>query len=240
MIFQEPMKALDPVFTIGDQMMETVRCQNKGVKRDEARSRCLEMLKKVEIANPEHVLRCYPHQLSGGMKQRIIIAMALICQPMLLIADEPTTALDVTIQAQILDLMEHIRTITNASLIFITHDLGVIAHICDRVLVMYAGQVVEAAEKKELFQNPRHPYTRGLLASLPKLDETREKLDSIPGSIPLPKDFPEGLLLRSAAAVRSRRATAWVGLWLSAGAMRTVTWKMNRRRHNETHLYDWL
>ena len=192
MIFQEPMKALDPVFTIGNQMEETVRRHNKGVKKAEARARCLEMLKKVEIANPEHVLKCYPHELSGGMKQRIIIAMALICEPMLLIADEPTTALDVTIQAQILELMQNIRKITNASIIFITHDLGVIANLCDRVLVMYAGQVVEAADKKTLFLSPKHPYTRGLLGSLPRLDEDRETLDSIPGSIPLPKDFPAG------------------------------------------------
>ena len=191
-IFQEPMKALDPVFTIGNQMEETVRRHNKGVKKAEARARCLEMLKKVEIANPEHVLKCYPHELSGGMKQRIIIAMALICEPMLLIADEPTTALDVTIQAQILELMQNIRKITNASIIFITHDLGVIANLCDRVLVMYAGQVVEAADKKTLFLSPKHPYTRGLLGSLPRLDEDRETLDSIPGSIPLPKDFPAG------------------------------------------------
>lgn len=192
MIFQEPMKALDPVFTIGNQMEETVRRHNKGVKKAEARARCLEMLKKVEIANPEHVLKCYPHELSGGMKQRIIIAMALICEPMLLIADEPTTALDVTIQAQILELMQNIRKITNASIIFITHDLGVIANLCDRVLVMYAAQVVEAADKKTLFLSPKHPYTRGLLGSLPRLDEDRETLDSIPGSIPLPKDFPAG------------------------------------------------
>ena len=192
MIFQEPMKALDPVFTIGNQMEETVRRHNKGVKKAEARARCLEMLKKVEIANPEHVLKCYPHELSGGMKQRIIIAMALICEPMLLIADEPTTALDVTIQAQILELMQNIRKITNASIIYITHDLGVIANLCDRVLVMYAGQVVEAADKKTLFLSPKHPYTRGLLGSLPRLDEDRETLDSIPGSIPLPKDFPAG------------------------------------------------
>lgn len=192
MIFQEPMKALDPVFTIGNQMEETVRRHNKGVKKAEARARCLEMLKKVEIANPEHVLKCYPHELSGGMKQRIIIAMALICEPMLLIADEPTTALDVTIKAQILELMQNIRKITNASIIFITHDLGVIANLCDRVLVMYAGQVVEAADKKTLFLSPKHPYTRGLLGSLPRLDEDRETLDSIPGSIPLPKDFPAG------------------------------------------------
>ena len=192
MIFQEPMKALDPVFTIGNQMEETVRRHNKGVKKAEARARCLEMLTKVEIANPEHVLKCYPHELSGGMKQRIIIAMALICEPMLLIADEPTTALDVTIQAQILELMQNIRKITNASIIFITHDLGVIANLCDRVLVMYAGQVVEAADKKTLFLSPKHPYTRGLLGSLPRLDEDRETLDSIPGSIPLPKDFPAG------------------------------------------------
>lgn len=220
MIFQEPMKALDPVFTIGNQMEETVRRHNKGVKKAEARARCLEMLKKVEIANPEHVLKCYPHELSGGMKQRIIIAMALICEPMLLIADEPTTALDVTIQAQILELMQNIRKITNASIIFITHDLGVIANLCDRVLVMYAGQVVEAADKKTLFLSPKHPYTRGLLGSLPRLDEDRETLDSIPGSIPLPKDFRRAAASphvvntrRSSARHRSRAAICAAALW---------------------------
>lgn len=205
MIFQEPMKALDPVFTIGNQMEETVRRHNKGIKKAEARARCLEMLKKVEIANPEHVLKSYPHELSGGMKQRIIIAMALICEPMLLIADEPTTALDVTIQAQILDLMQNIRKISNASIIFITHDLGVIANICDRVMVMYAGQIVEKAPRKELFLSPRHPYTRGLLDSLPRLDESREKLDSIPGSIPLPKNFPKGCRFSTRCAYATER-----------------------------------
>ena len=205
MIFQEPMKALDPVFTIGNQMEETVRRHNKGMKRAQAKARCLEMLKKVEIANPEHVLKCYPHELSGGMKQRIIIAMALICEPMLLIADEPTTALDVTIQAQILELMGNIRNISKASIIFITHDLGVIANICDRVLVMYAGQIVEMAGKKELFLHPRHPYTCGLLASLPKLNEDREKLDSIPGSIPPPKHFPKGCRFSTRCAYATDR-----------------------------------
>ena len=220
MIFQEPMKALDPVFTIGNQMEETVRRHNKGVKKAEARARCLEMLKKVEIANPEHVLKCYPHELSGGMKQRIIIAMALICEPMLLIADEPTTALDVTIQAQILELMQNIRKITNASIIFITHDLGVIANLCDRVLVMYAGQVVEAADKKTLFLSPKHPYTRGLLGSLPRLDEDRETLDSIPGSIPLPKDFPAGCRFSTCCEHASEQcAASEPGCYMCGGSL---------------------
>ena len=142
------------------------------------------------------------------MKQRIIIGTALICEPMLLIADEPTTALDVTIQAQILDLMENIRRISNAAIIFITHDLGVIANLCDRVLVMYAGQLVEAADKKALFTAPRHPYTQGLLASLPKLDETRDKLDSIPGAIPLPKNFPVGCRFSTRCAYAKERCAA--------------------------------
>lgn len=189
MVFQNPYASLNQrrnILQIIDEPMQV----NLGLSRAERVARTKELLRMVGLRD-EYCSR-YPHEFSGGMKQRIIIAMALICEPMLLIADEPTTALDVTIQAQILELMQNIRKITNASIIFITHDLGVIANLCDRVLVMYAGQVVEAADKKTLFLSPKHPYTRGLLGSLPRLDEDRETLDSIPGSIPLPKDFPAG------------------------------------------------
>ena len=234
MIFQEPMKALDPVFTIGNQMVETVRRHNKGIKKAQARALCLEMLEKVEIANPEHVMKCYPHELSGGMKQRIIIAMALICEPMLLIADEPTTALDVTIQAQILELMGNIRKISRASIIFITHDLGVIANICDRVLVMYAGQIVEAAEKKELFLHPRHPYTCGLLASLPRLNEDREKLDSIPGSIPPPKDFPKGCRFSTRCAYATDRCRTEEPGYYHCGETAVKCWRYETCNEEET------
>ncbi|MBQ2895802.1 MAG: ABC transporter ATP-binding protein [Oscillospiraceae bacterium] len=233
MIFQEPMKALDPVFTIGEQMVETVLRHNKGMKKKEARQLSLEMLKKVEIANPEHVLKCYPHQLSGGMKQRIIIGMALICEPMLLIADEPTTALDVTIQAQILALMENIRRISNAAIIFITHDLGVIANLCDRVLVMYAGQLVEAAEKKALFTEPRHPYTQGLLASLPKLDETRDKLDSIPGAIPLPRNFPVGCRFSTRCAYATERCAAEEPAYCDVSGSLVKCWRYAEKTNEE-------
>ena len=184
MIFQEPMKALDPVFTIGNQMEETVRRHNKGVKKAEARARCLEMLKKVEIANPEHVLKCYPHELSGGMKQRIIIAMALICEPMLLIADEPTTALDVTIQAQIIELLRSLQKKHNLTIVYITHDLGVVAKVASRIAVMYAGDIIEIGTCDEIFYNAKHPYTWALLSSLPQLGIKGEPLYSIKGTPP--------------------------------------------------------
>ena len=191
MIMQDPMTSLNPLKTIGDQIMEAVEL-HQGLRGKAAREKTLEYLRDVGIADPEVRFGQYPHEFSGGMRQRVVIAIAVACNPQILICDEPTTALDVTIQAQILELMQNIRKITNASIIFITHDLGVIANLCDRVLVMYAGQVVEAADKKTLFLSPKHPYTRGLLGSLPRLDEDRETLDSIPGSIPLPKDFPAG------------------------------------------------
>lgn len=191
MIFQEPMKALDPVFTIGNQIEETILNHYK-VSKKEAYERTINILKTVEIPNPKRVVNSYPHELSGGMKQRIMIAMALVCEPTLLIADEPTTALDVTIQAQILDLMKNLRSIINSSIIFITHDLGVVADICDRIMVMYAGQIVEQSDKIELFTSPKHPYTKGLLNSIPKLNEDKEYLNFIDGTVPSPKNFPKG------------------------------------------------
>lgn len=191
MIFQEPMTSLNPVFTIGDQISETIILHKK-VSKKEAMRQSVEMLQKVGIPLPEQRVHEYPHQLSGGMRQRVMIAMALSCNPELLIADEPTTALDVTIQAQILDLMNGLKSNLDMSIMMITHDLGVIAEVCDRVAVMYAGKVVEYTDVKTLFNNPRHPYTWGLMNSIPRLEEEVERLTAIPGIVPSALNFPEG------------------------------------------------
>jgi peptide/nickel transport system ATP-binding protein len=185
MIFQEPMTSLNPAYSIGDQLSEVLRRHRK-VSRQEAWSRAAQMLEKVGISNALERLRQYPHQLSGGLRQRVVIAMALMCEPDLIIADEPTTALDVTIQAQILRLIRDIQQELGTAVIFITHDLGLVARIADRVAVMYAGQIVETATAAELFARPQHPYTRGLLASIPIPGRTRpgEALGSIPGLVP--------------------------------------------------------
>jgi oligopeptide/dipeptide ABC transporter ATP-binding protein len=190
MIFQEPMTSLNPVFTIGSQITETVRIHQKVGKR-EAIQRAEEILIKVGIAAPAKRLNEYPHQLSGGMKQRVMIAMALLCNPKLLIADEPTTALDVTIQSQILDLMVKLKEETGTSILMITHDLGVIAETSSRVAVMYAGRIVEEAPARKLFANPMHPYTEGLLQSLPRIGH-RDKLSVIPGIVPELTNWPSG------------------------------------------------
>jgi peptide/nickel transport system ATP-binding protein len=190
MIFQEPMTSLNPVFTIGNQMVEAVRL-HQDVSKRQAREMALEMLKKVGISR-EGILDEYPHQLSGGMRQRVMIAMAMVCRPRLLIADEPTTALDVTIQAQILDLMHSLNREFGTAILLITHDMGVVAEMCDRVVVMYAGQVVEEADVRRMFRATQHPYTSGLLRSIPKLDERRERLYSIPGNVPSPRRMPTG------------------------------------------------
>ncbi|MEW9033134.1 MAG: ABC transporter ATP-binding protein [Planifilum fimeticola] len=190
MIFQEPMTSLNPVFTIGNQMVEAVRL-HQDVSKRQAREMALEMLKKVGISR-EGILDEYPHQLSGGMRQRVMIAMAMVCRPRLLIADEPTTALDVTIQAQILDLMRSLNREFGTAILLITHDMGVVAEMCDRVVVMYAGQVVEEADVRRMFRATQHPYTSGLLRSIPKLDERRERLYSIPGNVPSPRKMPAG------------------------------------------------
>ncbi len=185
MIFQEPMTSLNPAYSIGDQLAEVLR-QHRKVSRREAWQKAGEMLEKVGISNPVERLRQYPHQLSGGLRQRVVIAMALMCEPDLIIADEPTTALDVTIQAQILRLLRDIQKATGTAVIFITHDLGLVARIADRVAVMYAGEIVEAAPALALFENPQHPYTQGLLASIPIPGRTRpgQPLGSIPGLVP--------------------------------------------------------
>lgn len=186
MIFQEPMTSLDPVFTIGNQMREAIRIHQKMSKK-EATEKAIQLLKSVGIPRAEEIVNEYPHQLSGGMRQRVMIAMAMSSEPSLLIADEPTTALDVTIQAQILDLMKKLNEEENTSILLITHDLGVVADICDRVVVMYAGQVVESGTTREILKDPKHPYTQGLIRSLPRLHGRQEKLYSIPGTVARPK-----------------------------------------------------
>lgn len=191
MIFQEPMTSLNPVYTIGDQIGEAVRLHTKSSKK-EARRRAVEMLKKVGIPRAEAIVDEYPHQLSGGMRQRVMIAMAMACNPELLIADEPTTALDVTIQAQILDLMRQLNQEAQTAIMLITHDLGVVAQMCHRVVVMYAGNIVEEGDVRSILKNPQHPYTIGLLNSLPKLEESQERLYSIPGNVPIPGSLTVG------------------------------------------------
>ena len=192
MIFQEPMTALNPVHRIGRQIMEALRL-HKDLSDAECLAATIEMLEKVGIPSPEIRISEYPHQLSGGMRQRVMIAMALICNPALIIADEPTTALDVTIQAQILDLLQTMQDHYQASIIMITHDLGVIAETCDDVLVMYAGRVAEQGSVEEVFSAPRHPYTRGLLASIPRLSTPRKtRLQTIEGMVPALTEMPVG------------------------------------------------
>ncbi|MBU3131199.1 ABC transporter ATP-binding protein [Clostridium gasigenes] len=190
MIFQEPMTSLNPVFTVGKQIMESIIVHQK-LKKKEARKAAIDMISLVGIADAETVVDRYPHELSGGMKQRIMIAMALSCNPKVLIADEPTTALDVTIQAQILDLMRDIKEKFNTSIMFITHDLGVVAEMADYVVVMYAGKVIEEGPVNVIFKNPMHPYTIGLLKSKPILNKVQEKLYSIPGQVPSPINMPD-------------------------------------------------
>jgi peptide/nickel transport system ATP-binding protein len=191
MIFQEPMTSLNPVFTIGNQLMEALRI-HKNCSKKEAYERSVNILKQVGLPRAEEIMKEYPHQLSGGMRQRVMIAMAMVCEPKVLIADEPTTALDVTIQAQILDLMKRLNEETKTAIILITHDLGVVAEMCQRVIVMYAGKVVEEADVRTLFKNPKHPYTKGLLQSVPDMREKKARLYSIPGNVPKPGTIKKG------------------------------------------------
>lgn len=192
MIFQEPMTSLNPLFTVGSQMMEAVLLHKKGWSKKQAKVRSIEMLKLVGLPRAEELMNDYPHQLSGGMRQRVMIAMALVCDPKVLIADEPTTALDVTIQAQILKLMKDLNTRLNTAIILITHDLGVVAETCERVAVMYAGKIVEEGPVETIFKNPKHPYTKGLLASVPDMRYKKQSLYSIPGNVPKPGSIKEG------------------------------------------------
>lgn len=191
MIFQEPMTSLNPVYTCGSQIVEALTV-HQNIPQKQARQRAVEMLSLVGIPMPEERLKSYPHELSGGMRQRVMIAMALCCSPELLIADEPTTALDPTIQAQILELIKELQQEVGMSVMYITHDLGVVAEICDRVVIMYAGMVMEIAPVRELFSNPLHPYTLNLFKAMLKLNERRETVHSIPGSIPHITEMPKG------------------------------------------------
>ena len=191
MIFQEPMTSLNPVVTIGAQIDEIILIHNP-ISKAEAKARSIEMLRKVKVPGPEQVYHKYPFELSGGMRQRVMIAIALACNPRLLIADEPTTALDVTIQAQILKLMRELKDNMNTAILFITHDLGVVANMCDRVAVMYSGELVEEADTVSLFKDSKHPYTRGLLASIPRIGRRNQRLTTIKGQVPAPGSILQG------------------------------------------------
>ncbi len=207
MIFQEPMSSLNPVMPIGDQIGEALFLHG-WPDRHKRHDRVVEMLRLVGIPNPEGRLRAYPHQFSGGMRQRVMIAMALACSPKLLIADEATTALDVTIQAQVLELMKKIRRETGTAILMISHDLGVIADVCDRVIVMYAGHVVEDADIRTVLRNPAHPYTRGLLESVPRKDREQERLFQIPGSVPMAGTIKQGCPFRARCSLAMDRCAA--------------------------------
>lgn len=207
MIFQEPMTSLNPLFTIGNQMMEAILIHEK-VSKQEAKKRSINMLKTVGLPRAEQLIDEYPHQLSGGMRQRVMIAMALICNPKVLIADEPTTALDVTTQAQILKLMKRLNDEFNTAIMLITHDLGVVAEICERVVVMYAGEVVEEATVQELFNNPQHPYTKGLIASVPDIRTKTDRLYSIRGNVPIPGSVKQGCKFADRCDFKFDRCTA--------------------------------
>lgn len=191
MIFQEPMTALNPVHKIGAQIAEALII-NEDISKKEAKEKTVELLRMVGVPDPDRCADSYPHQLSGGMRQRAMIAMAFSCSPKLLLADEPTTALDVTVQAQILDLIQNLKKQHGMTVVFVTHDLGIVADIAERVIVMYAGRVVEDTSCRELFANPLHPYTRGLLQCIPRIDDTRDVLDTIEGQVPTPANFPDG------------------------------------------------
>jgi oligopeptide/dipeptide ABC transporter ATP-binding protein len=207
MIFQQPTSSLNPVWDVGTQLAEVLEI-HRGMNRKAARSRAVELLEMVGIPDPDRRLAAYPHELSGGMAQRVMIAMALACEPELLIADEPTTALDVTIQAQILDLMRTLRDETGTAIILITHDLGVVAEMCDRVAVMYAGEIVEQTDVRTLFRQPLHPYTRGLIGSVPVVGAIREELAVIPGSVPNLVDLPKGCRFAPRCAARIEHAVS--------------------------------
>ena len=214
MIFQDPMTSLNPYLTIERQMTEVVM-HHQGLKKDEARAHAIEMLHAVRIPDPEERIRQYPHEYSGGMRQRVMIAMGLLCEPDLLIADEPSTALDVTVQTQITRLVGELSEKTNMSLILITHDLAVVAEVCERIIMMYAGEVVETGTAEEIFYSPQHPYTQGLLASVPRMDRLNEDLHVIPGNPPNLQDLPEGCRFRDRCEHAAEACRKPPPLWVS-------------------------
>ncbi|MBD8065986.1 ABC transporter ATP-binding protein [Devosia sp. PTR5] len=240
MIFQEPMTSLNPLLTVGDQIVEMLLTHER-LSREAARKRTLDILRLVEIPAAERRIDDYPHQMSGGMRQRIVIAMALVCNPALLIADEPTTALDVTIQAQILDLMRRLQAELGMSILFITHDLGVVAEIAHQVAVMYAGEVVEQAEVGQLFSSPAHPYTQGLLSSIPHAmrknpeEGRRARLNPIPGSVPPIHALPEGCTFRPRCPHSEQRCTLPVTLETAGPGHRTRCWKWEAVQWSTRH-----
>jgi peptide/nickel transport system ATP-binding protein/oligopeptide transport system ATP-binding protein len=221
MIFQEPMSSLNPVYTVGDQIGEALRL-HRGMDRGAARVESARLLREVGIPDPEARLDEYPHRMSGGMRQRVMIAMALSCEPRLLIADEPTSALDVTIQAQILELLADLRERRGMAVLLITHDMGVVAEVCDRVVIMYAGQVVETGSVHEIFADPRHPYTKGLLESLPSLGHRGRRLKAIPGTVPDSTDWPTGCRFEQRCALRALGCERPQRLLKPVGARRAV------------------
>ncbi|CAN7671056.1 ABC transporter ATP-binding protein [Neorhizobium sp. LjRoot104] len=230
MIFQEPMTSLNPVLTVGAQIIENIRLHQR-ISRREARSRAVELMRLVGIPSPDRRVDDFPHQLSGGMRQRIMIAMALTCNPALLIADEPTTALDVTIQAQILELIARLRDELGMAVMFITHDFGVVAEICDDVVVMYGGQVVEAGPVAAVMAAPQHPYTRGLMDCIPRLGMSREKrLNSIPGIVPSAKAWPQGCRFANRCTQAFDRCQTEAPPHFVVGAQSTACWLAEGRQ----------
>ncbi|MBD1568346.1 MULTISPECIES: ABC transporter ATP-binding protein [Aliivibrio] len=224
MIFQDPMTALNPVHTIGKQINEVLELHRPDLNKKQRLAYSLEMLEKVGIPSPESRLHEYPHNLSGGMRQRVMIAIALACEPDILICDEPTTALDVTIQAQILELMKKLQDETGMSIIFITHDLGVVAEICDEVVVMYAGRVAEQAGIFELFDNPKHPYTQGLMASMPSLHlKPKTELDTIPGTVPSLNEMPSGCRFSTRCKYKQDKCDVEVPVMNQVGVLHQVS-----------------
>jgi oligopeptide/dipeptide ABC transporter ATP-binding protein len=234
MIFQEPGTSLNPVFTVGSQIGEAIALHRK-LPRAQIRDEVLRSLKAVHVSDPERRLDQYPHEMSGGMKQRVMIAMALSCNPHLLIADEPTTAVDVTIQARILELLQSIQAERGMAILLITHDLGVVAELADDVVVMYAGKIIEKGPVQEIFDHPRHPYTLGLFASLPRIDEKKRRLEAIEGSVPAATRFPEGCRFRERCRWAASECTAEPPLVPINGEHLVACWKQKEIAASHTH-----